>query len=66
MDALLLISILVSFYVFYALLAFPLAIILYTIIQRPYKSMLNNIRLILVEASLEVVLILQVVAYHTT
>lgn len=52
MDALLLISILVSFYVFYTLLAFPLAIILYVAIQQPHKSILNNIRLIIVELCL--------------
>ena len=65
MDALLLIAVLVSSLVFYALLVFPIAIILYVAIQRPFKSILNTIRVIIIELCLLVVLILQIIALNT-
>lgn len=65
MDALLLIAVLVSSFVFYALLVFPVIIILYVAIQRPFKSILNTIRVIILEVCLIVVLVLQIVALNT-
>lgn len=61
MNILLLMSIKVSKGVFYVLPVFPLVVIIYTAIRRPFKLIWNNIRLIIVELCLLTCLILVIV-----
>ena len=61
MNILLLMSIKVSKGAFYALPVFPLVVIIYTAIRKPFKLIWNNIRLIIVECCLMICLILVIV-----
>lgn len=65
MDSLLLMTVLVNSLIFYALLVFPVALIIYIAVQRPFRLMANNIRLALIEFCLLAILVLQIITINS-
>lgn len=65
MDLLLLLSVTVKREIFYAMFVCPLVIGVYIVAIRPFKSLWNNVRLLIIQCCIIVTLALQVVIYNT-
>lgn len=48
MDLFLLLTVMVQRFIFYAMLVFPVIVIVYLIARRPFKLMGNNVRLVII------------------
>jgi hypothetical protein len=66
MDGLLLMSVLITRYIFYVSLFCPLMVFCYVVGRRPFKLMWNNVRLAIIQCCLLGTMALQISTLHTS